>query len=231
MIKFIQNTGDFFAANYFDEDFTKKVLEKTGYAFDDIKVFQKRITALKDRYFKFKQAYLEENWRVKDKITETHNFHTALLNALGYPGDQPEYEELFHVDEKTVLPIRHTLYRGDKPFLMIMEMRALIKEGDEDPDGLFEQQYHSEEDNYRKDQGNGDTPLGKGINPPQKYHRSQWDNVFKVPQGLAISPMIINKLFHYFFSSINIEDPVTYYSVQAMCTTYLRWKSGKGVLT
>jgi len=46
------------------------------------------------------------------------------------------------MDEKTVLPIRHTLYRGDKPFLMIMEMRALIKEGDEDPDGLFEQQYH-----------------------------------------------------------------------------------------
>jgi hypothetical protein len=199
MIKFIQNTGDFFAANYFDEDFTKKVLEKTGYAFEDIKVFQKRITALKDRYFKFKQAYLEENWRVKDKITETHHFHTALLNALGYPGDQPEYGELFHVDEKTVLPIRHTLYRGDKPFLMIMEMRALIKEGDEDPDGLFEQQYHSEEDNYRKDQGNGDTSLGKGINPPQKYHRSQWDNVFKVPQGLAISPMIINKAVSLLF--------------------------------
>jgi len=103
------------------------------------------------------------------------------------------------VDEKTVLPIRHTLYRGDKPFLMIMEMRALIKEGDEDPDGLFEQQYHSEEDNYRKDQGNGDTPSGKGINPPQKYHRSQWDNVFKVPQGLTISPMIINKAVSLLF--------------------------------
>jgi len=38
MIKFMQNTGDFFATNYFDEDFTKKVLEKTGYAFEDIKV-------------------------------------------------------------------------------------------------------------------------------------------------------------------------------------------------
>lgn len=178
MIKFIQNTGDFFAANYFDEDFTKKVLEKTGYAAEDIKVFQKRITALKDRYFKFKQAYLEENWRTKDKITETHRFHTDVLNALGYPGDQPDYSELFHVDEKTVLPIRHTLYRGDKPFLMIMEMRALIKEGEEEPDGLFEQCYHSDELNS---------------NPPQKYHRSQWENVFKVHDGLTISPMIINK--------------------------------------
>ncbi|MCH7396739.1 hypothetical protein MM236_02015 [Belliella sp. DSM 107340] len=178
MIKFIQNTGDFFAANYFDEDFSKKVLEKTGYAADDIKVFQKRITGLKDKYFKFKKAYLEENWRTKDKITETHRFHTDVLNALGYAGDQPEYTELFHVDEKTVLPIRHTLYRGDRPFLMIMEMRALIKEGDEDPDGLFEQCYHSEENNS---------------NPPQKYHRSQWENVFRVPEGLSISPMIINK--------------------------------------
>ncbi|MBN7811502.1 hypothetical protein J0A68_11085 [Algoriphagus sp. H41] len=179
MIKFIQNTGDFFAANYFDEDFTKKVLEKTGYAPEDIKEFIKRITALKDRYFKFKQAYLEENWRTKDKITETHRFHTDVLNALGYSGSQPEYQELFPVDEKTVLPVRHTLYRGDKPFLMIMEMRALIKEGEEEPDGLFEQQYHSEE------QANS--------NPAQKYHRSQWENVFKVPEGLAISPMIINK--------------------------------------
>jgi len=179
MIKFIQNTGDFFAANYFDEDFTKKVLEKTGYAAEDIKVFQKRISELKDRYFKFKQAYLEENWRTKDKISETHRFHTSVLNALGYPGDQPEYASLFPVDEKTVLPIRNTLYRGEKPFLMIMEMRALINEGDEDPDGLFEQQYHSIEET--------------NTNPPQKYHRSQWDNVFKVPEGLTISPMIINK--------------------------------------
>lgn len=192
MIKFIQNTGDFFAANYFDEDFTKKVLEKTGYAPEDIKEFIKRITALKDRYFKFKQAYLEENWRTKDKITETHRFHTEVLNALGYPGSQPEYQELFHVDEKTVLPVRHTLYRGDKPFLMIMEMRALIKEGEEEPDGLFEQRYHSE-DEFTRRQRSEDTPLGKDSNPPQKYHRSQWGNVFNVPEGLTISPMVINK--------------------------------------
>lgn len=185
MIKFIQNTGDFFAANYFDEDFTKKVLDKTGYAPEDIKEFIKRITALKDRYFKFKQAYLEENWRTKDKITETHRFHSEVLNALGYPGNQPEYQELFHVDEKTVLPIRHTLYRGDKPFLMIMEMRALIKEGEEDPDGLFEQRYHFDEES--------------NPNPPQKYHRSQWGNVFQVPDGLTISPMIINKALSELF--------------------------------
>lgn len=188
MIKFIQNTGDFFSANYFDEDFSKKVLEKTGYAAEDTKVFQKRINALKDRYFKFKQAYLDQNWRVKDKITETHRFHTEVLNALGYPGAQPEYKELLYIDEKTVLPIRHTLYRGEKPFLMIMEMRALIKEGEEDPDGLFEQRYHIDEES-------ANTPIYKEntANPPQKYHRSQWDNVFKVPEGLTISPMIINK--------------------------------------
>ena len=194
MIKFIQNTGDFFAANYFDEDFAKKVLEKTGYTSEDIKEFIKRITALKDRYFKFKQAYLEENWRPKDKITETHRFHSEVLNALGYPGNQPEYQkELFHIDEKTVLPIRHTLVRGNKPFLMIMEMRALIKEGEEEPDGLFEQRYHGDDESFRGGQGSGDTPLGKETYPPQKYHRSQWEEVFKVPNGMTISPMIINK--------------------------------------
>ncbi len=179
MIKFIQNIGEFFASNYFDEDFGKKVLEKSGYAAEDQKVFNKKISALKERYYRFKQELLEGRLRTKDKVTETHRFHAEVLLALGYPGDRPEYENLFHVDEKTVLPVRHTLYRGEHPHLMIMEMHALIKDGEEEPDGLFEQRYHVEEE---------ETSV-----PPQKYHRSQWSNVFSVPEGLSISPMIINK--------------------------------------
>ncbi len=179
MIKFIQNTGEFFTSNYFDEDFPKKVLEKTGYAFEDQKIFQKRISGLKDKYFRYKQLLIDGKLRTKDRITETHRFHTLVLNALGYPGDHPEYDSLFHVDETTVLPVRNTLYRGEQPHLMVMEMQPLFKEGDEDPDGLFEQQYHSEEESSQ--------------NPPQKYHRSQWSNVFKVPEGLKISPMVVNE--------------------------------------
>ena len=39
MLKFLKNTGDYFSSNYFDEDFTSKVLSKTGYAAEDIKEF------------------------------------------------------------------------------------------------------------------------------------------------------------------------------------------------
>jgi hypothetical protein len=37
MIKFIDNIGDFFATNYFDEDFVKKVHAKSGYSAEDQK--------------------------------------------------------------------------------------------------------------------------------------------------------------------------------------------------
>ena len=41
-----------FATNYFDEDFVKKVHEKSGYSAEDQKELQKRISPLKDKYFK-----------------------------------------------------------------------------------------------------------------------------------------------------------------------------------
>ena len=41
MIKFIENIGDFFSSNYFDEDFVKKVHDKSGYSSDDYKGLQK----------------------------------------------------------------------------------------------------------------------------------------------------------------------------------------------
>ena len=43
MLKFLKNTGDYFSSNYFDEDFTSKVLSKTGYTSEDIKEFNKEI--------------------------------------------------------------------------------------------------------------------------------------------------------------------------------------------
>ena len=131
MIKFIDNIGDFFSSNYFDEDFVKKVHSKSGYSFDDQKELQKRITPLKDKYYRYKQNIIEGRLRIKDKIYETHQFHSLLLNALGYDGDHHQYNEPFHFKEKEVLPVRHKLYRGDKLHLLIMEMQPLIKEGDE----------------------------------------------------------------------------------------------------
>ncbi len=185
MIKFILNRGDYFSSNYFDEDFATKVLAKCGYGADEIKDFNKRITPVKDRFFKFKQLYIEGRLRTKDKINETHLFHTTLLNALGYDGSRTNYDNLFHLSENEAIPVRHILYRGDQPHLMIMEMQALIKEDDTDPDGLFEQRYNVEDELQS--------------NPPQKYHRSQWDDVFKVPEGVKISPVVINKAISELF--------------------------------
>jgi hypothetical protein len=185
MLKFINNTGEYFSSNYFDEDFTSKVLSKTGYSADDIKEFNKKISPLKDKYFKFKQLFIEGKLRIKDKIYESHQFHTALLNALGYDGNQPQYSNLFHLSENEVIPVRHILHRGDQVHLMIMEMQALIKEDDTDPDGLFEQRYNVEDETQN--------------NPPQKYHRTQWDRVFQVPAHLKISPVVINKVISELF--------------------------------
>jgi len=185
MIKFIQNIAAYFSSNYFDEDFTSKVLSKTGYAADDVKEFNKRISPLKDKYFRFKQLLIEGKLRNKDKIYESHQFHTSLLNALGYEGNHPQYNNLFHLSENEVIPVRHILHRGEQVHLMIMEMQALIKEDDTDPDGLFEQRYNVEDESQN--------------NPPQKYHRTQWDKVFQVPAHLKISPVVINKAISELF--------------------------------
>ncbi|WP_367769077.1 hypothetical protein AB3G33_10485 [Flavobacterium sp. WC2421] len=185
MLKFLKNTGDYFSSNYFDEDFTSKVLSKTGYAAEDIKEFNKKITPLKDRFYRFKQLFIEGKLRTKDKIEETHKFHSYLLNVLGYDGDHHQYKNLFHLTEKDVIPVRHILYRGVQPHLMIMEMQALIREDDTEPDGLFEQQYNVAEEEL--------------ASPPQRYHRSQWDRVFTTPAGVTISPVIINKAISELF--------------------------------
>lgn len=172
MIRFIENIGDYFATNYFDEDFPRKVFDKSGYAAEDLREFNKRISALKDRYYRYKQTFLEERLRPKDRITITHEFHQRLLQALGYPGDRPQYDHLYHLTEKEVLPVRHILYRGERPHLFVMEMQAMIQTGEEEPKGLFEQQ----------------------------YFRAQWENVFQVrEEGLHITPSIVNEAVSQLF--------------------------------
>lgn len=38
MIHFINNIGDYFTANYFDDNFSKKVIDKSGFSVEAIKV-------------------------------------------------------------------------------------------------------------------------------------------------------------------------------------------------
>lgn len=185
MVKFIQNIGDYFSSNYFDEDFTTKVLSKTGYAADDIKEFNKKISPLKDKYFRLKQSFIEGKMRIRDKVNESHQFHTHVLNALGYQGNRNNYDQPFYISDNEVIPVRHILYRGDQPHLMILEMQAMISEDGTAADGLFEQQYDVEKEEVG--------------NPPQRYHRSQWSDVFPIPADVKISPSVINKAISELF--------------------------------
>lgn len=188
MIHFLHNIGDFFASNYFDENFGKKVIEKSGYSTDAVKDINQKINQLKPEYFKLKQRFIENHLRVKDRINLSHDFHSKVLRALGYDAEHTQYHELFPINDKSVLPIRHILYRGDRPHLMVMEMHAMIKTKDEEePDGLFEQSYTSLHD--------GDEKTTK----EQKYHRSQWADIFTVREDVSISPMIINQAVNELF--------------------------------
>jgi hypothetical protein len=179
MIRFIDNVGDYFSTTYFDEDFPTKVLDKTGYARDQMGEFNKRISPLSTAYFKFKQLIIEGGLRTKDKIKETHDFHTFMLKQLGYADAENSYDRLFHFTEQEALPIRHIFYRGDQVQLMVMEMQPMIREGEKDPDSLFEQCYNIENEEIQ--------------NEAQRYHRKQWELVFKVPEGVKISPSKINE--------------------------------------
>jgi len=186
MIRFVQNVGEFFAANYFDEDFSQKVQDKSGFNRDTLKEMDRRFNRIKEDYYSLKQDFLEGRLRTRDEINETHHFHTRLLNALGYDGEHDEYDQLYPLSEEEVIPVRHTLYRGNRPQLMILEMQAQIKKGEDEPDGLFEQRYGTDE--------NEEVHVKQ-----QRYHRSQWKDVFTVPPGLRLSPTVLNKVVSELF--------------------------------
>ncbi|MFT5913167.1 MAG: hypothetical protein ACI9XO_004714, partial [Paraglaciecola sp.] len=182
MLNFIQNINDYFPTNYFGEEFHKNVLNKANYTADQIKTLNKQVKSIHQVYSTYKNEFLKTRTNI-DKIEKTHQFHSKLLKILGYEGDKPEYNDLLLIDEnkKQVIPIRHKLYRGEQPHLFIMEMKAMIKEGQEKlVEGLFDQQYHSR----------------------------QWENLFKVKEeGYALSPSVINKAVSELFYLKHGQSP------------------------
>lgn len=179
MLRFIQNIGDYFASNYFDEDFQKKVIAKSGYGTEEVKGFSKQIAALKDKYYRYKQQYLLGRMRTRDRITITHRWHGDLLKALGYEAGQP-YQNWCHLDNERVVPIRQLLYRGNQPHLYIMEMQSMIAVDETEPDGIFDQVYESQ----------------------------QWENVFELPDDtVTLTPEIINEAISEVFLLKEEERP------------------------
>lgn len=144
MIEFLENIGDYFSQHFFDEDFPKKVFDKSGYGADHIKEFTSKVAPLSEKYYKFKNDYLNLR-RTKDKVKITHDFHTQLLQALGYINGVRAYDEPVVMDDKKIIPVRYRFNKNDKPYLYIMEMQPMIQVGDVDADGLYEQSYMKED--------------------------------------------------------------------------------------
>lgn len=126
--RFIQNVGDYFPAGYFGEDFIDKVQKASGLNADEMTALCKPYKLLKGEYEKYKNYILNTNPRVKDAIKHTHDFHTRLLNILGYSVENP-YAQFYSVNdtENSVVPVRHILTRSGKTSMLIMEMQHLIK--------------------------------------------------------------------------------------------------------
>ena len=176
--RFIQNVGDYFPAGYFGEDFLEKVQKQAGYSAEQMKALCSPYVAFRARYYDYKNEIINMRMRRKDAIFYTHMFHDDLLKVMGYDPQHP-YQEFVTINEEKneVVPVRHILRHGTKTTMFIMEMQHLIKTGDEEPDGLFEQQYDD----------------GKGQRDKQRYWAGQWSDVFEVPEGCKISPAVVNK--------------------------------------
>lgn len=180
--RFIQNVGDYFPSGYFGEDFLEKVQKCAGLSNEDIKNLCSPFVRLQHDYDEYKNFIINHNPRVEDAIKKTHDFNTQLLKILGYETDHA-YQEHCVTGEDTepieMIPVRHILRQGQQVKMFVMEMQHLIATGDEEPAGLFEQQYESEPDRNTKQ---------------QKYSARQWRFVFELDkEKYKKSPAIINK--------------------------------------
>ena len=185
--RFIQNVGDYFPSGYFGEDFLDKVQKCAGLSNDEVKVLCSPFVRLQHDYDEYKNFIINNNPRIEDAIKKTHDFNTQLLKILGYETDHA-YQEHCVVNEDSdpieMIPVRHILRQGQQVKMFVMEMQNLIAINDQEPAGLFEQQYESEPDRNTKQ---------------QKYSARQWRFVFELPDGYKISPAIINKAITQIF--------------------------------
>lgn len=186
MYRFIQNIGDYFNPGYFTEDFKSNVFGTSGYDSGAIKEFNKRFSGLRQKYFDYKQSIIEEALPMKYVLKHTHDFHTVLLEALGYDPREP-YSQWLYLDDSRVVPVRHILKEGNQPRLLIMEMQPMIQRGENSKvEGLFEQQYSLPPDSNAE---------------PARYRWNNWSLVDRhpVPEGCAISPKLINQAIEEIF--------------------------------
>lgn len=184
--RFIENIGDYFPSDYFGEDFLKKVQQLADYNDDQMKALCLPYVQLKEHYTQYKNFIVNQNPRIKDAILRTNEFHKRLLTILGYDPEDKGYNEKYIVsedgDKAEIIPVRNILRTHNKVQMLIMEMRPLIKVGEDEPAGLFQQQYDD------------------GEVPHQRYSASHWESVFTFDkEHERISPSVINKAVSQIF--------------------------------
>ena len=181
--RFIQNVGDYFPSGYFGEDFLDKVQKCAGLSNDEVKALCSPFVRLQHDYDEYKNFIINNNPRTEDAIKKTHDFNTQLLKILGYETDHVYQEHCITNEDSDpieMIPVRHILRQGQQVKMFVMEMQNLIAINDQEPAGLFEQQYESD-------------------TKQQKYSARQWRFAFELPEGYKISPAIINKAITQIF--------------------------------
>jgi hypothetical protein len=204
MFRFLDNINEFFTDNYFAERFINNVFEKAGYKHEQLAEFNKMVSPLKEKYFKFKNSFLQSR-RTEDRVKLTHDFHSELLTIFGYSTEN-QYDDIVYLNPKQVIPIRLKLTKDNKPFLYIMEMQAMIQIDDNEPDGIFD----------------------------QVYRTSEWKKVFEfIENGIRIKPDAINEAISELFLLHEDERP-TYVLMLAGSQLFLihydKWKRGSYLL-
>lgn len=155
MIRFIENIGDYYSQHFFTDDFPKKVFDKAGYVTqkkdgdgnktaNHLTEINSRISPLREKYYRFKNDLFNLQ-REKDKVKKTNEFHREVLDALGYINGTPEYHQPIFLNDTEVIPVRYKYLKGGKPYLFVMEMKAIVREGEKEPDGIYEQTWVKDE--------------------------------------------------------------------------------------
>lgn len=154
-MKFIENIGDYYSQHFFADDFHRKVFDKVGYVTqkkdsdgnnteNHISQINARITPLRQKYDRFKNDFLNLK-REEDKVKRTHDFHTEVLDALGYVNGTPTYSQPIYLNEKEAIPVRLNYTKGGKPYLFVMEMKAIVHEADKETEGIYDQIWNKDD--------------------------------------------------------------------------------------
>jgi len=171
-MNYLHNENEFFAHDFFNDEFTKNLRERASFSPEALKAIGKIHKLLYKEYFEFKKR-VRGTKHIPQRILLTHEWHGFLLEKLGYT-EKPYYQnpdtgksdQLFQLDEQFWIPIRNLFSHDGKTALMVMEMAPMVLFAeDQEVPGLHQQTYRPDD----------------------------WREVFQIPKGAKLSPDKVDK--------------------------------------